>query len=31
MHVTFSGEPQRERPLARPRNIWKENIKMDLK
>ena len=25
------GRPERKRPLGRPRRIWEDNIKMDLK
>ena len=26
----FGGEPERNRPLGRPRRKWEDNIKMDL-
>jgi hypothetical protein len=25
------GKPERRRPLGRPRSIWEDNIKMDLR
>jgi hypothetical protein len=32
MHVGFSWEnPERKRPLGRPRRRWEDNIKMDLR
>jgi hypothetical protein len=29
--IVMVGKPERKRPLGRPRNIWEDNIKMDLK
>ena len=26
----FLGEPERKRPLGRPRRVWEDNVKMDL-
>jgi len=30
VHRVLVGEPERKRPLGRPRRRWKDNIKMDL-
>ena len=30
VHRVLAGNPERKRPLGRPRPRWKDNIKMDL-
>jgi len=30
LHRVLVGEPERKRPLGRPRRRWEDNIKMDL-
>ena len=30
MNTGFGGEPERKRPLERPKHSWEDNIKMDL-
>jgi len=31
VHKVLVGKPEGKRPLGRPRCIWEENIKMDLR
>ena len=31
MHRVLVGKPEGKRPLGRPRHIWEDNIKMDLR
>ena len=31
MHRVLVGKPEGKRPLGRPRHIWEDDIKMDLK
>jgi hypothetical protein len=32
MHIGFLvGKPEGKKPLGKPRNMWEDNIKMDLK